>query len=263
MSAPDRTTEPTPLTPAPKRGGIFSRLSAGHIVMIVAALLAALVNLNLLQSRDETFLVSVAAVEILPGQTISTDDFASAEIRATGEVLSRLILFDTASQYDGLIAVRPIAAGDLVAPADFQQAAAPLEQRAMSIPVDEELAVGGSINSSDLVDIISVDDGVAHYVVVGAQVLATPARDDSNFSGGGQWFVTVAVTGQEALEIASALDIGEVHVIRSTGADAPEFDLFDPATLLEEEDTEPDSEEAATLEPEPPAAGEGSDDGGS
>lgn len=248
MSAPDRSTEPPRLAPAPKRGGILSRLSAGHIVMIVAALLAALVNLNLLQSRDETFLVSVAASEILPGQMMEAGDFASAEIRATGELLNRLILFDSATQYEGLIAVRPIAAGDLVAPADFQQAAAPLEQRAMSIPVDEEFAVGGSINSSDLVDVISVENGVAKYVVVGAQVLATPAREDSNFSGAGPWFVTVAVNGQEALEIASALDIGDVHVIRSTGAEAPELDLFDPAT---------------SAETEPPDAGEGATDGGS
>lgn len=254
MSVPDRSAEPAVLAPAPKRGGVFSRLSAGHIVMIVAALLAALVNLNLLQSRDETFLVSVAATDILPGQAIDLSAFRSAEIRATEDILDRLILFEDASQYAGLIAIRSIAAGELVGPADFQQAAAPLQQRAMSIPVDEEFAVGGAINSSDLVDIIAVDGGIARYVVVGAQVLATPSPDEGGFASTGDWFVTVAVTGQDALELASALDTGEVHVIRSTGADAPEFELFDPQAITEEESPSGGAGEGA---------GEGASDGGS
>ncbi len=219
--------------------------------MIVAALLAALVNLNLLQSRDETFLVSVASSEILPGQTIEPGSFSSTEIRATDDVLSRLVPFEDAGNYSGLIAIRPIAAGGLVGPADFQDAAAPLQQRAMSVPVDEPLAVGGAINTSDLVDIIAVDDGVARYIVIGAQVLATAAQDASGFSSSGQWFVTVAVSGQDALELASAIDRGEVQVVRSTGADVPEFEIFDPS-LVEEE-----------AGPGSPGAGEGEGDAGS
>lgn len=254
MSSPERTPEAPRLAPAPKRGGLFGRLSAGHIVMIVAALLAALVNLNLLQSRDETFLVSVAAQEILPGQAVELANFRSEEIRATGNLLDRLILFEDVGRFEGLIAVRSIAAGDLVGVSDFQQAAAPLQQRAMSIPVDEENAVGGAINTADRVDVIAVNDGVARYVVVGAPVLATPGRDESGFTPTTDWFVTIAVSGEAALELASALDTGEVHVVRSTGADTPAVELFDPAAAEEEE---------AASETETPPEAEDTSDGGS
>ena len=79
---------------------LFSRLSAGHVVMIVAGLLAALVNFNLIQQRDETFQVVVAEQDIIPGQTVTVGDFDTAEIKATEDVLATLVLF---SEVEGLI----------------------------------------------------------------------------------------------------------------------------------------------------------------
>ncbi len=226
--------------------------------MIVAAVLAALVNLSLLQSRDETFLVTVAASEILPGQTIAVGDLRSAEIRASGDLLDRLVMFEDVAGLEGLIAVRPLASGDLVGLDDFQAAAAPLQQRAMSIPVDEEFAVGGAVTSADLVDVIAVEDGVASYVVAGAQVLAVPVADERGFTGSGPFFVTVAVTGDQALAIASALDVGAVHVVRSTGAEEPDLTRYDPTEIATEEEAP-----AGAADEGGSGAGGGQSDGGS
>lgn len=231
MAIPESTPEPVrTLGPASRRRGLLSRLSAGHIIMIVAGLLAALVNFNLLQSRDATFPVAVARSDFIPGQPVTAADFRAEEIKATENVLSTLFLYENISSIEGMISIRPIRAGQLVGPADFQEPAAPLQQRAMSIPIETDLAVGGAITESDLIDIIHVDKQVARYVAVSIPVLAV-AGDEASFGGTIDFYVVVAVDAETSLKIASALDEGTVMLVRSTGADAPVSLTFDPALI--------------------------------
>ena len=56
--------------PPPKRG-LMSRLSLGHVIMIVAGLAAFLLVFSLLQSRDETFKIATAVVELRAGATVT------------------------------------------------------------------------------------------------------------------------------------------------------------------------------------------------
>ena len=61
-------------------------------------------------------------------------------------------------------------------------------------------------------------DGVASYVATSLEVLAVADPGDGRLSNTSDFSVTVGVDDSIALAIAGALDTGEVHVIRSTGA---------------------------------------------
>ncbi|MDH3303134.1 MAG: RcpC/CpaB family pilus assembly protein [Acidimicrobiia bacterium] len=226
--------------------GLLSRLSLGHVVMIVAGLLAALLNFTLLQSNEETFPVAVAAADLLPGRVVTSADLRFEEIRATEEVLVTLLQPADVVALEGQVVARTIAAGQLVSPQDFRAPSAPLEQRAISVPVQGDRAVGRAIGIGDRVDVIVVDrDDIAHYVATGLEVLALPG--EARQIGGVDFFVTVAVDAETALRVASAIESGEIHIVRSTGSTVPDVELFDPSAMT------PDEEVPA----EPPVEGGG------
>lgn len=214
----------------PKRG-MMSRLSSGHVIMVLAGLLAALLNFTLLQQRDEVFQVVVTNRPLLPGQTVVLDDFTRAEIRASQDLLDTLVMADAVTALEGQVAVRPISVGSFVSDADFSPAAAPLEQRAMSVPVDPDKAVNGSLTTNDIVDIILVDDGRATFVALAVEVLAVPAPQEG-FASTAKYAVTISVDDETALRVASAIGTGELHLVRSTGSQVADVEFFDP-TLQE------------------------------
>ncbi len=201
---------------------ISGRLSLGHVVMIVAGLLAVLVNFLVLRSRDEVFLVAVAAGPIRAGTTVSADDLALTELQATPEVLAGLVSGEERGMLEGRIAVRAIAAGDLLHDSDFREPSAPADLRAMSIPIEREHAAGGDLEPGDVVDVIRASDQTAEYVVAGAQVLDVATDSDSALRGVSRFFVVVAVDADTALELASAIQSGGLELVRSTGAVSPQ-----------------------------------------
>ncbi|MGH8874645.1 MAG: SAF domain-containing protein, partial [Acidimicrobiia bacterium] len=200
--------------------GILSRVSAGHVLIVLAGLLAVLLNLAVLRSQDDARLVAVAAVDIPVGSTVAAGQLRLAEVDAAPDVLARLV--SDLGSLEGQIAVRPIAAGALVARDDLRPAAAPLGLRAMSVPVPVEHAAGGELRAGDRVDVIQVVDGVPGYVVAGAEVLSVPDRQAGPLASTGGYFVVVAVDADTALALAAALDQGSIEVVRSTGAAPPE-----------------------------------------
>lgn len=209
---------------------MFSRLSSGHVIMIVAGLLAVLVNFALLRARDDTVLVAIAARDIPTGTAVDPSYFEATEVKVAPEILERLLRVDGLATSQGAIAARTIPAGQLVIRSDLQSPAAPLELRAMSIPIDREHAVGGALAVNDRVDIIRVEDGVAEYVVVGAPVLAVPGDRTGAFQAVTGYHVVVAVDAITALELSSAIHQGSIEIVRSTGAAEPSQLRFDPAT---------------------------------
>jgi len=200
----------------------MSRLSTGHVVMIVAGLLAVVANLAVLSARDDVFVVAAASGEIRQGQVITAADFATVDVNVDEEILRDLVLMADLPALEGKIAARTIPDGALVHPNDFRNASAPLELRAMSIPVGREDAVGGDIAAGDLVDVIAVDDGMSEYITTAAEVLAVPEQATSGIAGGTSYFVTIAVDAETALRLALALDEAQVTVVRSTGASEPD-----------------------------------------
>lgn len=234
LAAPATDENIRPLS-APRRG-IFSRLSTGHVIMILAGAVAVVANLAVLSARDDVFSIATAATEIRQGKLITASDFETVDVNVDDETLRDLVLEADVAALEGKIAARTIPAGALVHPDDFRSASAPLELRAMSIPVNRQDAVGGDLAVGDLVDVIAVSDGVSEYITTAAEVLAVPEAATAGIAGGTTFYVTVAVDADTALRLALALDSAAVSIVRSTGASEPESLEFTPAP--DEETTE-------------------------
>jgi hypothetical protein len=228
----------------------MSRLSLGHVIMIVAGLAAFLLVFSLLRSRDETFEIATAAFELRAGTTANDGAFVYAELGGTDRnVLGTFLSPEQVARAieEGWVVTRTVPAGDPVRMTDFRTEADPSELRAMSIPIDRGHAVAGVLQAGDLVDIIVVRKGVAAYVATGVEVLDV-AGGDSQFAGG--FSVTVAVDGSASLRLASAVRDGGIEIVRATGAvEVDPLEFYDP--LQEDVPAVPDRQDTSPSDPGP------------
>ena len=223
----------------------MSRLSLGHVIMIVAGLAAFLLVFSLLRSRDETFEIATAAVELRAGAIVDDGIFVFVDVGvANRSVLGTFLSPEQVARAveERWIVTRTVPAGDPVRITDFRTDADPSELRAMSVPIERSHAVAGVLQAGDLVDVIVVRNGRAGYVATGIEVLDV-AGGDGQFAGG--FSVTVAVDGTTSLRLASAVRDGGIEIVRATGAiEVDPLGSYDP--LQEEIPVQPE-------EPESPA----------
>ena len=218
---------------APKRSPL-SRISFGHVLMVLAGLLAVVLNLALLRGDSVPEMVVVAARDLGTGTRIAASDMTVVAAPLEGELADRFTREAELETLVGLVVGRPIAAGEPVFASDVRPEAAPDAGRAMSVPVDVAQAVGGALRRGDRVDVIGVDDGVASYIATGVEVLAVPDAEGTGLAAATSDFnITLAVDDRQAISIAGVLDRGEVHIVRSTGAPAPEVGLDGEVSNLE------------------------------
>ncbi len=208
--------------PVPRRPASRSRLSFGHVVTLLAGLLATVLVFSVLRERDSTYRAAAAAAEIRAGTTVETTALRMVEVRVPEDVRGRLVDQAALRRFRGWIATRTLQPGELLSRGDLRPPAAPSALRAMSIPVEASHAVGGALAAGDRLDVIQVDEGgQARYVVTGAEVLAVN-RPDSGVIGAGasSSSLTVAVDATQALRLAAAIRGQRFEIVRSTGADA-------------------------------------------
>ncbi len=205
--------------PPPPRRGLLSRLSAGHLVMLLAALVAALANYALLRASDDSVRVAVASRQLRAGEIVTARDLAFVELRAEPDLLATLIAPDDVAGVEGRVLRVTAEEGDLISRRHLQPPAAPSGQRAMSIPIEPEHAVAGALAIGDRVDVIQVDGLTATYLVTDAEVLDVPSSSAGGIAGGLRSFsVSIAVDAETALQIAVAIRNGQLELVRSTGA---------------------------------------------
>lgn len=201
----------------PKRGP--SRVSTSIWVAVVAGVLAVIANVGALGGRGGVpVLVAVRAVNL--GEPVTAADFRLENAAVPAGVLSQLLHPGDLDTIAGKVATHAIAAGAPVTRTDLAASVTPDRQRAMSIPVEVEHAVGGRLEQGDTIDVIDSSTGIAVYVVVAAPVLDIGVQSSSRSSlgSGGKYALTVAVDAEAALRLSAAIDAGHIDVVRSTGA---------------------------------------------
>jgi Flp pilus assembly protein CpaB len=186
--------------------------------MVVAAVLAFTVNLLVLRSRDDTVPVVAVALPVAAGEVMKAGHFKLTEVGVSPEVLARLYRWEEVTSLSGRVAARALGPGDLLGPGALVEAAAPQGMRSMSIPLDPARALGGDLVAGDRIDLIRVDEAGASYILANTAVLAVADPERGGLGVSGDFHVVVAVTRDQALEVAAAVDAGSLHVIRSTGA---------------------------------------------
>ncbi|MDJ0961449.1 MAG: hypothetical protein QNJ88_12385 [Acidimicrobiia bacterium] len=226
-------TDPLAVAPAPRRPWL-ARLNVGHIVMVLAGLLAFLLVLVVLRERGETVQIAVAAQQIDAGTQLQRTDIRYASFTDVDEQLLQTFVSAEAVETaiaEGWIAARTIGAGAALTSSDFRLEAAGSGLRAMSLPVASAHAVNGAIVAGDRIDIIAVDRGIAQYVAVDVEVIAVSATSGSSRSG---FALTVAVDDLTSLRLAAAINSASIEVVRSTGASPADADATYPAPGTDE-----------------------------
>jgi len=217
-AAPDLVWQPgTASTRA--RSGIVGRFSAGHVVMVVAGLVAAVLSVAVLRPQPSGVLVAVAAHDLRAGASVTARDFRTARVDAPADVLDTLLRARDVRAVRGHVAVASIAAGDVVVRTQLHRHAAPDGLRAMSLPIDTALAVAGRLQPGDRVDVLFAGASTASIIVPDALVLAVDQRARGGIGESSSPFtVTLAVTAPQTQLLAAAIADGDVSIARTTGA---------------------------------------------
>jgi pilus assembly protein CpaB len=205
------------------RREIRSRLSTGHIVMVLAGALGVLLTLSVLRSADDTRAVLVAAHDLAPGSVIGDASVHVAHVHADASVLATLIDAEQLPAVRGRVVTSTLHEGELVARDSVSALDAHASTRVMSFPIARARAVGGKLSAGDRVDVLAVDhdSGQAGYVLTDAEVVAVEGRSGGALSGASDDVtITLVVDPATAPVLASAIDAGTVMLVRSTGAPA-------------------------------------------
>lgn len=206
-------------TSHPARRPIRRRLSASHVLIALVVILAFVLNFLALQDRTATTLVAVADQPIAAGSTFSAGSIRFVPVPTGFEGIESMVQQNELSNYEGWLLQRSVKVGGLLDPSMFVEPGAPSGFRAMSVPVAIAHAAGGTITTGDRVDVISVTDGIAVYVVSDIEVIGISDVDGGSFSVG-EYHIVVAVDAAQALDLAAAIEADSLEIVRSTGAAA-------------------------------------------
>ena len=219
-TAPPAAVSPPTATarPLPKRRG-RSKVPTPLWVAVVAGVLAMLAFL-VATGESGGRQVAVAARDLAAGEQLSSGDFRYINARLPDATLNAMLRPADVGAISGRVTTHAITAGEPVTKADVAAAAAPSQQRAMSIPIEPSHAVSGSLQRGDVVDVVDSSSGESVYVVTDARVLAAGAPEGGKSLAGspGKYAVTIAVDERSALRVAQAITGGKVDVVRATGA---------------------------------------------
>ncbi|MGC8626233.1 MAG: hypothetical protein ACP5VR_01545 [Acidimicrobiales bacterium] len=201
-------------------------MSAGSLVPVALALLAATFGYEALQDRSAMVEVPVASVPISAGSPVDAADTHLVRAHASDWALTAGLL-GVGQLGQGWTAEVRVGAGQPLTLSEVTKTAT-YRLGVMSVQVPLDHAAGGVIGAGDLVDVIEANgSGGAYYVAQGLRVLSVaPSYSGANVLGGGDqdYFIDVAVTKRTALQLSAALGesslgggASTIEVVRSTG----------------------------------------------
>ena len=203
----------------------MGRLGLPHALMVVAGLATFVLVASVLQDRSDTEQVWVVDADVAAGAELGASDLVAVEVASDAPVLAPLLRVSDGVPVgrvrNGLVAGEPLLASDLVAVDESSVG------RTFTIPIDTMVVDGLGLIRGDRVDVIgSSIGGEMGYVVVDVEVVRLPGTTTSGAfaaaSSRTTW-VTVSIDDQQALALSTAIDRGEVQLVRSTGAVAISF----------------------------------------
>ena len=215
-----KPTDPAPRPPRSLSRSLLSRLSTGHLVMIVAGLLGLLLTVAVLRRADERQPVAVAARDLSPGAQLGASAIRYEQVRMDDSLMDTVLQPADVERLRESVAVYPIAAGELISRRAVRSAAAPDGKRAMSIAIDPARAVNGELEAGDRVDVILAGSNEVSIIVADAEVLGVGRPDRGGAFGGvdDEFTVTIAVDAHESQLVAAGIAGGDIVVTRTTGS---------------------------------------------
>ncbi|HTT91280.1 MAG TPA: SAF domain-containing protein [Acidimicrobiales bacterium] len=202
-------------------------MTAGSVVPVLLAVLAAGFVYEALQDRSSMTSVVVASSLVPAGTPVDASDTRTVRIHSSDTEVADgwLTPAELGGDWVATVAVR---AGEPLTMSEVEKPSLVPALGEMSIAVPVQQAAGGRISAGDLVDVIASNGaGDAYYVAQGIRVLGVaPESATTGVLGGssGSYFVVVAVNKQTALRIAAALGSqgtagtgNDIEIVRSSG----------------------------------------------
>ena len=125
------------------RREMSTRLSTGHMVMVLAGALGVLLTLSVLRSADDTRPVLVAARDLAPGTILNEASVQVAHVHADASVLATLFRAEQLAALRGRVITTIVHDGELLARGAVSTLDARAATRLMSFPIARARAVGG------------------------------------------------------------------------------------------------------------------------
>ena len=196
---------------------VTERVTASMVVGVVLALLAFVLVAAVLRDRRE-MTTGLVPRERIPAGAVIAPEMVDKVAFPTSVPFAATLLSAEALD-DGLVAGRTLEPGEPVTRSAVGDGAARVVGRVMSIPIASWGDVGGELVVGDQIDVIDTREAPA-YVVQGAAVVDRASGDGSSggLSAGTRLWVSIEVTGEEALTVAGVIEAGDFVIVRSTGA---------------------------------------------
>jgi Flp pilus assembly protein CpaB len=160
----------------------------------------------------------VARHTLAPGHHVTSADLALAPMRVPNG-----IAFRSVRPLIGSTVVGPIGARELVQPSSLLAGRGHPGRRQLSIPIDSSRAVSGDLRPGDRVDVAATfgsgADAYTSFVVRSAEVLARQQAGGTLGSHSSEVLVVALPSATDALAVAHAISVGQLSVVRATGAD--------------------------------------------
>ena len=203
------------------RRGLATRLSTGHVVMIVAGLLGVVLTLSVLRGADDRREILVAAKDLVPGAVIDAGSVRVERIDASRGVLAttyapdELDVLRGPGRDDGDRAGRAPDTGRGAAASGrrggaFDELSAPESTRRWTARSTRATASTCSRSQHD--------GSQAGYVMTDVEVIRIDGARGGPLGAPDELTVTLAVDSEAAVRLAAALEAGTVTLVRSTGA---------------------------------------------
>ncbi|MCU1456496.1 MAG: hypothetical protein JWL73_588 [Actinomycetia bacterium] len=212
-SRADATDPPVVRIPRPSR--LRRRPSSGHLVMIAAGLLGAVLTLVAFAAADHRVDIAVAAHDLHPGEVVDRASFRFERVQMGSQLLDRMVSPEAARSLRGSITRDALTAGDPVPRSSLLHAAARRGRRSLSIAVPKARAVGGNLTAGDRIDVFDQTGIIATDVEV---LDVRQPGGSAGLTGDDAVSIIVAVDATQAAQLAREAKDDSLVVVLATGA---------------------------------------------
>jgi Flp pilus assembly protein CpaB len=213
------------------RRRVDSRLMVG--LVLVAASIAG--GLALFDAADRTVPVLAVSRDLPAGHVLELRDVHVARVQVDAGVLRGLVRGEREDTVVGRVLLTPAAGNSLVAASALGRARA--DEREMTVPINSEHALGGSLRVGERVDVLATfakgaKDARTLTVARGAQVVdVVRTKGILGEGSGGLSALTLAVDSDDAVYLAFATHTAELDVLRAQPSSTPLRNRFDHSNL--------------------------------
>ncbi len=209
------------LNALPKRKA-GSKLTSGHLLMILSGLATFLLIVTLLGSRGNSVTVFVAKSQIPVGQEISITDFVPTQIPSSS-LDNQYFEADDFNSENKIYAARTIERGEPLYIKSQNTKSTSSNTRLISLAVSKKFAVNGALAKGDRIDIIETPEGGCSFrAMKGLTIAAVNGGTSSGGITGGESAFTLIMeikNDKDDLILAGIVARGQFQIVRTTGVE--------------------------------------------